>query len=64
MDTTRLAAAHVPEVVTFVTKPAPSVEMIRRALVSQIPFPGLQWTRCMVSAMSSRLCVELARARA
>ena len=37
-DPARLAAAHVPESVVFATKPALAVQMIRRALTSEVPF--------------------------
>jgi SRSO17 transposase len=37
-DPVRLAAAHVPETATFATKPALAVQMIRRALVANVPF--------------------------
>jgi len=37
-DPARLAATHVPEAVTFATKPALAVDMIGRALVANVPF--------------------------
>src|SRR5579863_4893153 len=37
-DAARLAAAHVPEAAAFATKPALAVQMIRRALVANVPF--------------------------
>ena len=37
-DPARLAAAHVPESIAFATKPALAVQMIRRALASEVPF--------------------------
>jgi len=37
-DPARLAAAHVPEAVAFATKPALAVQMIQRALATEIPF--------------------------
>ena len=37
-DHARLAAAHVPEAVAFATKPALAVQMIQRALATEIPF--------------------------
>jgi SRSO17 transposase len=37
-DPVRLAAAHVPEAAAFATKPALAVQMIRRALVANVPF--------------------------
>jgi len=37
-DPARLAAAHVPEAIAFATKPGLAVDMIRRALASDVPF--------------------------
>jgi len=37
-DPARLAATHVPETVTFATKPAQAVQMIWRALAADVPF--------------------------
>lgn len=37
-DPARLAAAHVPEAVAFATKPALAVQMIQRALATEVPF--------------------------
>lgn len=37
-DPARLAAAHVPEAVVFATKPAFAVQMIQRALTTEVPF--------------------------
>lgn len=37
-DPDRLAATHVPETVTFATKPALAVQMIRRAISADVPF--------------------------
>jgi SRSO17 transposase len=37
-DPARMRAAHVPETVGFATKPAMAVEMIERALVTNVPF--------------------------
>jgi len=37
-DPARLAATHVPEAVVFATKPALAVEMIERALATDVPF--------------------------
>nr|WP_203234670.1 IS701 family transposase [Sphingomonas solaris] len=37
-DGDRLAAAHVPEIVAFATKPALAVQMIRRAISAAVPF--------------------------
>lgn len=37
-DPARLAATHVPETVTFATKPVQAVQMIRRALAADVPF--------------------------
>lgn len=37
-DPARLAATHVPEPVTFATKPTLAVQMIRRALAANVPF--------------------------
>jgi SRSO17 transposase len=37
-DPARLATAHVPEATAFATKPALAVQMIRRALVADVPF--------------------------
>ena len=37
-DASRLAAVHVPDTVTFATKPALAVQMIRRAIVAAVPF--------------------------
>jgi len=37
-DPARLAVAHVPEAVAFATKPALAVQMIQRALATEVPF--------------------------
>ena len=37
-DPVRLAATHVPEAITFATKPALAVQMIRHALAVAVPF--------------------------
>jgi SRSO17 transposase len=37
-DSGRLVAAHVPEAITFATKPALAVDMITRALAADVPF--------------------------
>lgn len=37
-DPARLAATHVPEAITFATKPVLAVQMIRRALAAAVPF--------------------------
>lgn len=37
-DPAKLAAAHVPETITFATKPALAVDMIGRALAADVPF--------------------------
>ena len=37
-DSARLAAAHVPDAVSFATKPALAVQMIQRALAAEVPF--------------------------
>lgn len=37
-DPARMAAAHVPEETSFVTKPALAADMIKRALAAKVPF--------------------------
>lgn len=37
-DPARLAVAHVPEAITFATKPALAISMIQRAMATDVPF--------------------------